>query len=159
MHTLVLIRHAKATSPYKGIEDTLRPIAAKGYQQLEVLAQCDALKLQLPDRIYVSPSVRTYTTAIALMSALGIDDDRLHLAPALYEASGDALWQFLRKRAMPSQQRVFWLVGHAPGLDELVALLSGQAAKAMKPGAVAVLQSEGWMAGGYQLIAEEKSKL
>lgn len=158
MHTLVLIRHAKSSWRHDEAPDLLRPVAGRGYRELAVLANDGQLSQFLPDKVLCSPAVRTYTTALALMSALAIDDRRLQLMAELYEASGDNLWQLLKRRVMPSQQKSCWLVGHSPGLDQLIALLTGDEERKVATGQVVVLQSKQWLPGSYEIVASVKPK-
>lgn len=158
MHSLVLIRHAKSSWRHEQASDLLRPLGGRGYRQLQQLLHEPLLAAHLPDRLLCSPAVRCYSTALALVQGLGIEEDRLQLLPELYEAEGEALWQLLRKKAMAARSQCCWLVSHSPGLDQLVELLTGEDGHKVATGQITVLQSTSWLPGQYQISASWKPR-
>ncbi|MBQ1784621.1 MAG: histidine phosphatase family protein [Gammaproteobacteria bacterium] len=152
MHSLVLIRHAKSSWRHEEASDLLRPLNGRGYRELQQLSRQPLLAQHLPDKVLCSPAVRTYSTALALMTTLGLDEARLQLMPSLYEADGDSLWAQLKKRVMPGKPGCCWLVAHSPGLDQLVTLLLGKECGKVATGQLTVLQSKQWSPGSYELI-------
>lgn len=136
MRELILLRHAHAEAP-AGVDDIDRPLSEVGLA--EARAAGDWLREQdwLPDRVLVSPALRTRQTLEAL-GALG--EAEIGEAPAVYEASvGDLI---ALADAHVDAERLL-LVGHNPGLEQLVALLtSGQSGdhRGMPPAGIAVLR-------------------
>jgi len=94
-------------------------------------------KALVPDRVLCSPSRRTRETLDAVIEAVGNLDKRLDAS--IYEATPGTLAGLVD--AHRDAERLL-LVGHNPGLERLVALLSsGQSGdyRGMPPAAVAVL--------------------
>ena len=117
MKQLTLIRHAKSSWKVVDLEDSWRPLSARGYQQLS------ALTPHLPSSALwlVSPAVRTYATAHVLRRMAGLPMTGLILDERLYESSGKGLLTLLTTLSEEDNQVL--LVAHSPGLDELVGLL------------------------------------
>ena len=136
MRDLILLRHAHADAAGAGQPDLDRPLSATGRE--EARAAGDWLREHglLPDRVLCSPSARTRQTLAALGDIGGAPAT---LEPAIYEASPGTLAALVD--AQRDAERLL-LVGHNPGLEQLVALLSsGQSGdyRGMPPAAVAVL--------------------
>lgn len=136
MRELILLRHAHAGGGSPGMPDQDRPLSEIGVA--EARAAGDWLRAQslLPDRILLSPSLRTRQT-LAEAGALG--DATVLEQPEIYEASVGELIALVD--AHRDANRLL-LVGHNPGLEQLVALLaSGQSGdhRGMPPAAIAVL--------------------
>jgi phosphohistidine phosphatase len=118
---LYLMRHAIATEPENAIEDSLRPLTEKGCNKLDKIAHTlKKMDLQL-DLILTSPSLRARQTAEALAAALNIKASNLmestNLAPMGY---GDRLVDEIN--AMRPIENLL-LVGHEPGLSQLIGML------------------------------------
>ncbi|MGL4205325.1 MAG: SixA phosphatase family protein [Aeromonadaceae bacterium] len=117
MKQLTLIRHAKSSWKVMDLEDSWRPLAARGYLQLRALVpHLPASALWL-----VSPAVRTYATAHVLRRMAGLPMTGLILDERLYESSGKGLLSLLA--TLSEQDNQVLMVAHSPGLDELVGLL------------------------------------
>ena len=119
MRQLILLRHAHAESAGAGEDDAGRPLSATG-------------------RELCSPTTRTRQTWAAVDAELG-SGVAVQFEPSIYDATPGAL--IALADANRDAPRLL-LVGHNPGLEQLVALLhSGQSGdyRGMPPGAVAVL--------------------
>lgn len=137
MRELILLRHAHAEPSTTGQADFDRPLSAEGLAEAEAVAAWLRDKALVPDRVLCSPSRRTRETLDAVVEAVGNLDKRLD--PSIYEATPGTLAGLLD--AHRDAERLL-LVGHNPGLERLVALLSsGQSGdyRGMPPAAVAVL--------------------
>ena len=138
MRQLILLRHAHAESAGAGEDDAGRPLSDTGRTEAR-----DAGKWLREhgiglDRVLCSPSTRTRetwaTVEAELKSGLAVQFE-----PSIYEATPGAL--IALADAHRDAPRLL-LVGHNPGLEQLLALLhSGQSGdyRGMPPGAVAVL--------------------
>ena len=117
MKQLILIRHAKSSWKISDLEDSWRPLTARGYRQLSALIP------HLPSTALwlVSPAVRTYTTAHVLRRMSGLPMTGLILDERLYESSGHGLLTVLT--SLGEEDKQVLLVAHSPGLDELIGLL------------------------------------
>ncbi|MCW5581031.1 MAG: histidine phosphatase family protein [Luteimonas sp.] len=137
MRELILLRHAHADPSVPGQADFDRPLSAEGLAEAEAVAAWLRDKALVPDRALCSPARRTRETLDAVVEAVGNLDKRLDAA--IYEATPGTLAGLVD--AHRDAERLL-LVGHNPGLERLVALLSsGQSGdyRGMPPAAVAVL--------------------
>ena len=137
MRELILLRHAHAEPAVPGQADFDRPLSAEGLAEAEAVAAWLRDKALVPDRVLCSPSRRTRETLDAVIEAVGNLDKRLDAS--IYEATPGTLAGLVD--AHRDAERLL-LVGHNPGLERLVALLSsGQSGdyRGMPPAAVAVL--------------------
>ena len=137
MRHLILLRHAHAEPASTGQADFDRPLSSQGLAEAEAAGRWLADQGLVPDRVLCSPARRTRETLEAVLAVAGYAEQRLE--PAIYDATPGALFGVLQ--AHGEVERLL-LVGHNPGLEQLVALLhSGQSGdyRGMPPGAVAVL--------------------
>ncbi|RVU29982.1 SixA phosphatase family protein [Neptunomonas marina] len=122
MRLLTLVRHAKSSWKDPDLTDYERPLNKRGRRDLPHAAQRCKAQLPPPDIIIASGAVRTWITATAIHQHFGlavplIEDDSLYLA------SAEAMAALL----MGQSDHHVMLVGHNPGLTELVYALSGEA--------------------------------
>lgn len=120
MNELCILRHGIAVEPgTPGIPDDDRPLTPKGRKRMREIARgLRRLDLQL-DRIVTSPLPRASATAEIVAAALEAQD-RLETADVLRSGSdAPAIRDWLRDRA---EDRLM-IVGHNPGLTDLIALL------------------------------------
>lgn len=125
MKHLTVVRHGKAEDPTRSAQDFDRPLAERGEKDSKAAARIVA-SLQPPvDWCVSSPAVRARGTATTLADALG-PLVHLHYEEAAYMASADTLLDLLSRT--PDEMEHVVLVGHNPGLEELVAgLCAGSA--------------------------------
>ncbi len=137
MRELILLRHAHAEPPATGQEDLDRPLSAVGLAEAEAAGRWLKEKGVVPDCILCSPARRTRETLEAVLGVTGyvekkLDDD-------IYDATPGALISLIDKYAEVDRLLV---VGHNPGLERLVALMtegSSSDYRGMPPAAIAVL--------------------
>jgi len=77
-----------------------------------------------PDYVVSSPAVRASETAYRVCKELGIQKDDLHFDRRIYEADLTTLLAVLAD--CPQGRNTIMLVGHNPGLAELLAWLWGE---------------------------------
>lgn len=134
--TLVLLRHAKAVHT-PGLTDRERPLTGAGERDARMVGEAIADLGLLPGPVLCSPSVRTRQTA-----ELALPGADLRFEPAIYEAYPDELLAVIR-RSDP-EARTLVLVGHNPGVHELVRELTAADDDAgFPPGAFAVIEVDG----------------
>lgn len=153
MRELILLRHAHAEPALAGQSDLDRPLSPDGHAEAEAAARWLSERRLVPDCALCSPARRTRETLETVLSVLGYVDQRLE--PQVYEATPGTLAALVD--AQRDVDRLL-LVGHNPGLERLVALLSsGQSGeyRGMPPGAVAVLEfgSEGPVEPGVATLS------
>jgi phosphohistidine phosphatase len=148
--TLVVLRHAKSDWS-TGRPDRERPLAPRGRRQAPEAGAWIAAHLGPPGLAVVSPAERTRATW-ALVSAELPKDVPVRVEERLYGASGSELSELVA--SLPPEIESVVLVGHNPGVEDLVQGLTGEWVP-MKTSAIAVLTWEGaWTdAGSARLVA------
>jgi len=134
--TLLLLRHAKSSWDDPAIADFDRPLATRGERDAPEMGRALALRGPLPQVIVSSPAVRTRETLGLFLEAAGLKT-RPKFEASLYGASVTDLLQAVRK--LPAAKACALMVGHNPGLEELVAGLTGVRAE-MPTAALACLE-------------------
>lgn len=120
--TLILLRHAK--SDWSGGEaDVNRPLAKRGRRQAPDAGRWLAGNVGRIDLAVVSPAERARSTW-ELASAELAAPPPTRFDERVYAASGSALVELVRE--LPDEVRTTVLVGHNPGLEDLVTMLTGQ---------------------------------
>ena len=135
---IILLRHAHAEPPALDQSDEARPLTAGGEREAAAAAAWLVAHMAKPDVVLSSPAVRTRATAAAVVPALAIDV-AMRIDARIYEATPAALIQILDEHASAD---CVLLVGHNPGLETLVALLTDGTSdngRGMPPGSIAWL--------------------
>lgn len=138
MRRLLLIRHAKAADP-AGVADADRPLAERGVAQALALARRLARQGPRPETLLVSPARRTRDTALAIAEILGLPPQRLLIEAQAYLASDHTLLGLLHD--LDDAWTCAALIGHNPGLRDLVCHLSGRELEHLPTAACAVLEA------------------
>ena len=125
MKTLLVLRHAKSSWNDSSLDDRERPLNARGRGDAPRVGDLLRGKGLTPDLIITSDAVRAHTTAQAVSEAAGVAADIL-VDPRLYLAGPQDIIAVLQSVA-DDNVRIVLLVGHNPGLEELVAQLTGVA--------------------------------
>ncbi|AWH47789.1 SixA phosphatase family protein [Isoptericola jiangsuensis] len=137
MRELILLRHAHAEPATPGQADLDRPLSPVGLAEAEAAGKWMKENNLLPDCVLCSPSRRTRETLEAVLAAIGYVEKRLE--DRIYEATPGTLAALVDERR--DLDRVL-IVGHNPGLERLVALMTEGTSsdyRGMPPAAVAVL--------------------
>lgn len=115
---LLVMRHAK--SSWKTNEpDERRPLSGRGTRDAVVAGQ--TLATYSPDVVWCSSALRAVQTwQCATLGGATSPDVRT--AASLYGASGTALLETLR--GTPGNARAALLIGHEPGVSDLITLLA-----------------------------------
>jgi phosphohistidine phosphatase len=143
-HTLVVLRHGK--SDWSGGEPDLdRPLADRGRRQAPRAGRWLAARLPRIDLAVVSPAARARATWELVAAELDPPPE-VTVDERVYAASGDALMRLVR--AWPDDLQRVVLVGHNPGLEDLVETFTGRWVP-LATSALAVLEISGpWSAAG-----------
>jgi phosphohistidine phosphatase len=143
--TLILLRHAK--SDWSGDEaDIARPLAKRGRRQAPDAGRWLAANIDSIDLAVVSPASRARSTWDLVLARLDAPsgtriDDRV------YAASDHELLTVVRE--LPDDIQTVVLVGHNPGIQDLVSLLTGEWTP-MPTSALAVITVSGsWATAGH----------
>lgn len=154
MRQLILLRHAHAMPAAPGQADFDRALSPEGLAEAEAAGQWLQARGLQPDRVLCSPARRTRETLEPVLSTLGYADQRLE--QDIYEASCGTLIALVD--AHRDVERLM-LVGHNPGLEQLVALLDrGQSGdyRGMPPAGIALLRlpGDGPVEPGVAMLAD-----
>ena len=121
MKRLVVLRHAKSDWPV-GVADRDRPLGRRGQRDAPAAGRWIAEHVGVPDTVWCSPARRTKETWELLAAQLG-GTPPVEFDERIYEASVSDLVEVLRETAKGSSSVL--LVGHNPGVQELVLALAG----------------------------------
>ncbi len=142
MRELLVLRHAKSAWDTDAATDHDRPLAKRGRNDCPRLAGWLAGNGLEPDHVVCSTAMRAIETATRVLRELSQEDRTLDLEPRLYHAGLDSLLAVLAEQP-PGAERVL-LVGHNPGLDDLVLHLAGGAAPLAANGKLMVTAAAAW---------------
>jgi phosphohistidine phosphatase len=121
---LLLLRHGKSDWDTGVVEDFERPLARRGKKDAQRMGQWMHREGLRPDYVVSSPAVRARETACRVCRELGIQNDDIHFDQRIYEANLTTLLAVLAD--CPQERNTLMLVGHNPGLAELLAWLWGE---------------------------------
>jgi phosphohistidine phosphatase len=121
MRTLYLLRHAKSSWKDASLADFERPLKGRGREAAEAMGRfLHSKKINLGILIS-SPSIRTRQTVEIVLrkGKLGVEPQ---FDQRIYEASLSTLVQVVSE--IPDDTKAAMLVGHNPGMEELLAFLT-----------------------------------
>jgi phosphohistidine phosphatase SixA len=148
MKTLLVMRHAKSSWDDTDIPDHDRPLNKRGKKDAPRMG--GVLKQQglLPDLILSSTAKRARSTVELLGEGSGYNAD-VHWVDSLYAAEPGAYIEALRQ--VPDEMELVMVVGHNPGLEELVAMLTDEWAGLPTAALAEIsLNIPAWSALGYE---------
>jgi len=143
-HQLIIMRHAKSDRGADHKHDFDRPLSDRGNHDAKKIALWLVEQKLLPDIIVVSPARRVHETADIVCSILGFETKNIYWANAIYEASLGDLLKIIKDNT--KQHKTMLLIGHNPGMDNLLCYLSENApaftpsGKLLTTSAIAVLE-------------------
>jgi phosphohistidine phosphatase len=140
--TLVLLRHAKSDWQ-DGVDDADRPLAPRGRRDASAAGRWLCEHVPPITAVSCSPALRTLQTWQILRPELG-GTPALHAEPLIYSATVRDLLTVVRR--LPADATTALVIGHNPGLSELVTELTGKRI-GLKTCGIAVLHADaGWSA-------------
>lgn len=122
MKTLFLLRHAKSSWKDESLPDFERPLNRRGKQASEKLGRYLKHELIVPDLILSSPAVRARETIERVTHAAKLAAE-IRFDQRIYEAGGLRLLEVVSQ--IENERKTVLLVGHNPGMEELLMLLTG----------------------------------
>ena len=123
MLTLYLLRHAKSSWDYASQQDFDRPLANRGRKAARLIGEFIEEKGIDFDLVLVSTAARTRET-IALIRERAKFAGEVRYDERIYEATASQLLQIIAQ--IDDVRESVLLVGHNPGIEELLALLTGE---------------------------------
>lgn len=136
MRELLLLRHAEAMSVGPDGRDTERPLSLHGEAQAHAAGLWLAEQDAAPDALLCSPARRAQMTADAIAKSLRVPEPQF--VHAIYRATPGELLALIENHAPDAHQVL--LVGHNPGMEELLSLLTqgrSDRTRGMSPATVA----------------------
>ena len=121
MKTLILLRHAKSSWKFPELSDRDRPLTKRGEKDAPRMGKWLKKQDIIPQRIITSTAVRACSTAEAIAERVEYKEEITYL-DSLYMAEPAAIIEALH--AVPDEVKRVLVVGHNPGLEGLVQILS-----------------------------------
>ena len=118
---LLILRHAKA-QPDAPAGDRLRALTDRGRRDATTIGAHLHALVEVPDAFVTSDARRALQTAELAAAACGFEQP-LTIEPAIYGAEAAELAEIVRR--LPDAAACVVIVGHNPGLHDLVDALSG----------------------------------
>jgi phosphohistidine phosphatase len=120
---LLILRHAKSSWADSSIDDWQRPLNDRGRRDAPRAGEWLRARGLIPDIIISSDAVRARSTAEAVATASGYSQEIVS-EPALYHATPEDVIDVLN--GVDDEARAVLIVGHNPGLEDLVSRLAGE---------------------------------
>src|SRR6266480_3285688 len=159
MKTLYLLRHAKSSWKDETLLDIERPLNGRGRRTSKIIGSFLKKEKIVPDLVLSSSAVRARQTTDIVMAAGKLITD-LRFDERIYEASVQRLLEVVKQ--IEKSKKIVLLVGHNPGLEEFLTVLTG-ADETMPTGALSkvVLKTSDWAAvenrgGTFEWIVKPK---
>jgi phosphohistidine phosphatase len=124
MKTLITLRHAKSSHEVGNLKDIDRPLNERGIGDAKLMGGVIRKRQIQPDLIVASPAERVRQTADLALKAARINVE-LSFDKRIYEASARGLFKVLRD--FDDTSNTVMLIGHNPGLEDLLERLTGEA--------------------------------
>jgi phosphohistidine phosphatase len=121
---LLLLRHAKSAWDTDAPDDFGRPLAKRGKKDALRMGQWMHGEGLVPGYILSSPALRARETSYRVCKALGLSKRDIRFDPRLYLADVKTLLALLAEA--PGGRGDLMLVGHNPGMEELLGYLWGE---------------------------------
>lgn len=138
MKTIFVLRHAKSSWNDSSLSDFERPLNERGKEAAPFMGELMKKNNFTPDLIVSSPAERAKQTAEFVKKAADFQTE-IRFNEKIYEASPLRLLEVISQT--DENAKTLLLVGHNPGFEGLVRVLSGENAR-MPTAALAVLDLE-----------------
>lgn len=123
MKTLLILRHAKSSWDRPGLADIERPLNKRGIHDAPRMGALIKEADLIPDVILSSPAVRAMKTAEAVADACSYEGN-IEIEEDFYPGSPSDYLEALNN--LPDDPMRVMVVGHNPGLEELLNELTGE---------------------------------
>jgi phosphohistidine phosphatase len=123
MKKLLVLRHAKSSWKKAALEDHDRPLSNRGKRDAARMGRLLRRQGLKPRLAITSSAKRARTTLKRLIEAADLTCE-MRLAPEFYMAGPHEIIGLLRQ--LPDRYAQVMVVGHNPGLEELVQQLTGE---------------------------------
>ena len=123
MKTLLLMRHAKSSWKEADLPDHERPLNKRGKKDAPTMGKLLQERDLIPQTILSSSALRARLTAEALVETC-CQSSEVQYLDSFYMAEADEY--LLTLRNLPDTLNLVMIIGHNPGLETLLQVLSGQ---------------------------------
>lgn len=123
MKTLYLLRHAKSSWKDSDLQDFDRPLSGRGREAAPLVGKLIRKRKLRVDLVLCSPAERARQTAALVKESAGLAAGLLY-DERIYEADAARLLEVVSQAA--EAVGTLLLVGHNPGLEELLTFLTGE---------------------------------
>ncbi|MDF2159248.1 histidine phosphatase family protein [Algoriphagus sp. CAU 1675] len=123
MKKIILIRHAKSSWDNPWADDYERPLAERGLRDAPKMGKRLKKRQVSPDLILSSSALRAIQTAEIIANELGYPSHKIIKEKNLYHASPNTILKYIHQQK--DSIKTIVLVGHNPGLNDLIAYLGG----------------------------------
>jgi phosphohistidine phosphatase len=120
---LLILRHAKSDWDTKVASDFDRPLAKRGRKDAPRVGEWLYREGLIPQVIVSSPAQRARDTTLKVCKCLDLPKQDIQWDDDVYDADLPALLRVLSR--VPQTAELVLLVGHNPGLEELLRFLAG----------------------------------
>jgi len=152
MKTLLLLRHAKAENAALGSSDIDRSLNERGKKEAQTIGAFIKKQNLAVELVLCSPALRARETAKLALSAAEVTA-KVRYDQRIYEAAPRQLMEVISE--VEAAKKTVLLVGHNPGIEELLRALTGNG-EPMSPGSLAKVDCnfEEW-----SRVSEDKGNL
>jgi phosphohistidine phosphatase len=150
--TLFLLRHAKSSRKDQSLPDFERPLNGRGKQAAEKIGRYLKRELIVPELVLSSPAARARETIERVAKAAKWSVE-VRFDQRIYEAGGLRLLEVISQ--IENERKAVLLVGHNPGIEELLMLLAGESKK-VPTGALMKLELK---SSKWATAADKRAKL
>ena len=123
MKTLLILRHAKSDWADSHLSDHDRPLNKRGKQDAPRMGELIREQGLTPDLILSSTAKRAHHTAELVAEACGYEAEIL-TSRDLYQAGPEEYIEVMN--VMADDEAILMIVGHNPGMEELLDSLTGE---------------------------------
>jgi phosphohistidine phosphatase len=123
MKTLLILRHAKSSWDEPHLSDHDRPLSKRGKLDAPRMGQLLCEEGLVPDLILSSTACRARATAKSVAGTCGYEKD-IQFSRDLFHADVETYLWILEE--IPEEAGCVMIVGHNPGMEELLDFLTGE---------------------------------
>jgi phosphohistidine phosphatase len=146
MKTLFLLRHAKSSWKDESLPDFERPLTRRGRRAAETIGHYLRSHEILPELVLSSPALRARETLDRMIKAARLSTE-VRFDQRIYGATAMRLAEVVAD--IENDRKVALIVGHNPGIEELLLFFTGQAEQVPTGGlAKVVTKTTKWAAVG-----------
>ena len=120
---LLILRHAKSDWGTSASSDFDRPLAKRGKKDAPRVGAWLYREGMVPDAVISSPAERARETTIKVCKSMDLKEKKVVWDDRIYAAGLSELLQVLTR--CPADASTVMLVGHNPGLEDLLEFLAG----------------------------------